>query len=816
MKRFLSLALACMMILPFVLVSKAEDAVSVSIQKGELLAGTAEVIVSGVENPEVFVNDSRVSTRLGNCKLAFSAVGMDTVGGTLHCEEETFSSIAQNDSVYEIAFEKRSFTGEDVVLTYVPASTGFTYGEKLVYGEYNLDDQNVSKVFLYLPDGSKITPDHVILHYPVEGSHEITEVREAYSPQAVFPLGDGWDAETNLGGTTPESPIYISFEFTGLAKRLFKDDSYVASFDTTRLADGEHTLTVQKDGTVLKEVQFAVDNTGPEITLDLSFGAALYGTDFIQFSASDPSGKVKLFGDINGERYFPGDDLKYLYEGNHLLTVTATDVCGNVSIVCKEFRLCKEGEAVDETLEKQSVDAAIDGRTAAYVYNIGTEKKFVFEYLGSTNENGLISVCAFDYGAGAYEEIGVAESGVKSIFRVEEERFISGGEVKISVQPKLCVSVSDTVVWITDTQYYSNFQDLNHVYELMLNYSVELYQKGEAGYVIHTGDIVDTHYDAEKAAEEWQFAHNVHKILDESGMPNGVLAGNHDTGNVPPVLDNYKRYFGKRRYYENLWYGGTPDNNGCHYDLLTIGGEDYLFMYLSNGVEADDLTVAWANAVCEAYPHRTVILCVHPYLDVTGNYVYNPNDPTAYNHSRAYEIAEKIITPNKNVAAVLCGHVHGAKRVQREFGEDRYVWEILSDYQYAEVGKDPQHEENDCSLDGEGYLRLITFGENGSMKQTTYSPLHDDYNFFADEEDTFEVTLQMAEGGVTLQTETAAIYFEKSVPAVAQPESKSGLFVIFLIIGVLVAVDLAGTFIVILVKKRRKLKKHLEEKWNRD
>ena len=207
-----------------------------------------------------------------------------------------------------------------------------------------------------------------------------------------------------------------------------------------------------------------------------------------------------------------------------------------------------------------------------------------------------------------------------------------------------------------------------------------------------------------------------------------------------------------------------------------------------------------------------MILCVHPYLDVTGNYVYNPNDPGAYNHSRAYEIAEKIITPNPNIAAVLCGHVHGAKRVQREFGEGRYVWEILSDYQYAEVGTDPKHEENGSSLDGEGYLRLITFGENGSMIQTTYSPLHDDYNFFADQEDTFEVTLQTAEGDVTLQTEAATIYFEAAKAVIAQPEAKSGLPVILLIVGVLVAVDLAGTLIVLLAKKRKKLKEKLENR----
>ncbi len=816
MKKVLSFIVLLAVILPVTLLAGAKDAITISLQEGEIVSGVKEIIISGIENPKVTVDGNQVDTHLGTCYFGFSAQGMDTVGGTLHCDGEVFDNISQNGSVYGFGFDKRQFAGDDVILTYVPASTGFTYGEEIVYGQYNLDDQNISKAFLTLPDGSRITPDHVILHYPVVGSHETVAVREAYSPQTVFGVGDGWEAETNMGGTLPDSPIYISFEFTGLARRLYSDQSYVASVNTAKLSDGKHVLALTKSGETLSEISFTVDNTGPEIYLELLFGAALIETDSIRFSATDSSGDVKIFADIDGERYFPEDELTYITPGKHLLTVKATDVCGNVSITCAEFTLYQEALSIDESLEKQTVDAVIEGNSSVFTYHIGAEKKFTFEYLGSTNENGMIAVSAYDYVAGVYEELGVAYSGARAVFEVSEERFISGGEVKISVSPKLYVSASDTVVWITDTQYYSNYEDLNGVYELMLNYCVDLYQKNEAGYVIHTGDIVDTHYDADKAATEWLFASNVHKILDEAGVPNGVLAGNHDTGNVPPVLDNYNRYFGKRRYNQNIWYGGTPDNNGCHYDLITIGGEEYLFMYLSNGVEADALTVAWANAVCKAYAHRTVILCVHPYLDVSGSYVYNSNDPGAYNHSRAYEIAEQIIAPNKNVAAVLCGHVHGAQRVQREFGKDRYVWEILSDYQYAELGVDPQHELNGHSLDGEGYLRLITFGDNGLMKQTTYSPLHDDYNFFADDQDTFEVTLQTAAGGVTLQTQIAAIYFEAAKPAMAQPESKSGLAVILLIAGVLIGVDLLGTFIVIFVKKRRKLKKHIAEKMKKE
>ena len=335
-----------------------------------------------------------------------------------------------------------------------------------------------------------------------------------------------------------------------------------------------------------------------------------------------------------------------------------------------------------------------------------------------------------------------------------------------------------------------------------MNYSIGLFDENKAGYLIHTGDIVDTPGSSADALNEWVFANKVHKLLDNAKMPYGVLAGNHDTGNYPPTLDNFKTYFSDTRFSDNLWYGGNIEKNTCHYDLLTIAGEDYLFMYLSNGVEAEPKTIAWANAVCKAYSNRTVIICVHPYLGANGQYVKNDANPSEYNDSRSDEIIEYIIKPNENVAAVLCGHDHGAVRKKLELENGRYVWEILSDYQYAETGNEPNHVINGQKCDGEGYLRLITFGENGEMHQTTYSPLHDDYNFFSEDQDTFTVTLQTKDG-VELISEEAALYIERDTKApITIDDGKEPPITLIAVIAICVLALAGGAFF--FVKKKSK------------
>ncbi|MBO7161592.1 MAG: metallophosphoesterase [Clostridia bacterium] len=772
----------------------ADNEVVVNINAGDTVSGAVEFMAHGMENLQISIDGVSVGAGIGKPYFSFKAEGLEYGGGNVYYGDVSLTSLPSTSGTFKMVFDENILENGDAVLTYIAASGGFSYPELPVYGTYNLDDQSIANVSVILPNGKPVAPSSVILYYPVEGTNQVTEVTEEYDPLKTYNIGDGWNASTNLGGSTPNTPIYVSFVFADLLNEIKNQTGSVAVFDTSTLEDGEHTLTVTCEGENVKEIKFFTDNTGPSINFDFKFGTVIYKDTVFEFSAEDLSGEAKIKADIDGEFYHSGRTLEWISEGRHLLTLTATDKYGNQSTFCTEFVMCdREDSIINESMQVQTSSPVIDGRGEEYTFDIGNSKYFVFKYKGSTSENRSVSVSAFDWEAEQYVQIGTAQSGAETEIRVEDLKYISDGKVKIIVKPDIYVSESNTVVWITDTQYYSNFEDLNNVYELILNYSVDLYKNGKAGYLIHTGDIVDTFIPADKAQSEWKFADKVHEILDNANMPNGVLAGNHDTNNTPADLTYFNRYFGKGRFFRNNWYGGSLDNNSCHYDLVTIGDTDYLFLFISNGIEADERTVAWANAVCKAYPDRSVILCTHSYLDTDGTYVSNLQDVNAYNHSRAKEIMENIIVPNENIVAVLCGHVHGTCRVQRDLGNGRYVWEILSDYQYAETGTAPTHTANGCDLDGEGYIRLISFGENGKMNQTTYSPLHDDYNFFKEDDDTFEVTLQTKDAAVKLNTETAEIYFE--------PEAEFNTAVLVIIIG---AALIIGVISARIIRKKRK------------
>jgi len=795
--------LALILLLSLSTSSFASSELKVNISDGETIAGEFGFLASGGDDIRFAIDGKTVGAGETHPTLWFATSGVEYKGATLYLGKREFKADEHNVEEFQLSLKKGYLESGEVILTYVPWSDNFFFGEGTEYGKYNLDDQSVAKISMILPSGEAIAPDELILHYPTVGSGVIREERVEYNDKKSYAIGDGWSATTGLGGTTPDVPIYISFVFKDLLNKVAAAKGFLATCDTTKLSDGEHTLTLTC-GNAKKDVGSIVDNTAPTISLPFSFGDVAYRDTLVEVSATDSSGDVTVKADVDGKAFVSGRDLSRFNLGKHLLTVAVTVKLGNSSVACVEFTVSETAEELGDGFEAIVSDPKISGDSAEYVYNVGKKTKFTFEYLGTSSERGEISILVFDNEKGEYTELATAFSDAKCVVTVDDTKYIADGEVRIKVLPKKYVSVSDTVVWITDTQYYSKFENLRNVYDLILEYSVGLFKEDKAGYLIHTGDIVDTPGSSNAAILEWAFASKSHKILDKAGLPYGVLAGNHDTNNFPPDLENYKKNFGSSRFDDTEWYGGNIDNNTCHYDLLTIAGVDYLFLYLSNGVEAEQKTIAWANAVLKGYRDRTAIICTHAYLGANGKYVENSADPTQYNDSRAEEIIENIIKPNENVVAVLCGHDHGAVRKKLELDGGRYVWEILSDYQYAETGKEPNNVINGETCDGEGYLRLITFEENGAMHQTTYSPLHDDYNFFSDDEDTFSIELQKVGKNVTLTTQSATLYVEADADSSGQnPITEGDKLPIEVIVIAAVCVLAAIGVAVLFIKKKK-------------
>ena len=262
-----------------------------------------------------------------------------------------------------------------------------------------------------------------------------------------------------------------------------------------------------------------------------------------------------------------------------------------------------------------------------------------------------------------------------------------------------------TIAWMSDPQHYS--EEFPEKYYAMTEFLRDSGEEMHLAYVINTGDLVND----PTVPEQWNVADKAQSAIDE--IPNGVLAGNHDV--LPPVgYTEFCKRFGEDRYAGRPWYGGSYENNRGHYDLLTIGKTDYLFVYM--GFEPDQNAIRWVKSVFDAYPDRVGILCLHDYYT---------KQLTLSDDGKKWH--DQVVKKTKNLYMVLCGHKYGSYCFPESFDDDRdgkpdrTVYQMLFNYQAT------KHD------GGDSYLRLIQFNEaEGTMRNLTYSPLLDDFNRFDD------------------------------------------------------------------------------------
>ena len=261
-----------------------------------------------------------------------------------------------------------------------------------------------------------------------------------------------------------------------------------------------------------------------------------------------------------------------------------------------------------------------------------------------------------------------------------------------------------TLLWTTDTQWYS------FAYPEILTHQndwvVENYERLGIEYIFHTGDFVDLPHET----AQWEVATKEYAKWDAAKIPYGVLAGNQDLDGEDQ--DAYSSYFGRSRYDQNPWYGGDYQDNKGHYDLMTLGGVEFLFLYMSYGTPKD-ADIAWMNGVLQQYENRIAFLMFHEFLDAEGN-------RTAVGNT----YFEQVVLPNPNVRMVLCGHNYNSARRADGIDDDgdgisdRTVHQIIGNYQDTPKG-------------GNGYMRFMECDvEAGTISCRTYSPYLEDFNYF--------------------------------------------------------------------------------------
>ncbi|MEV0157004.1 LamG-like jellyroll fold domain-containing protein [Micromonospora sp. NPDC050686] len=310
-------------------------------------------------------------------------------------------------------------------------------------------------------------------------------------------------------------------------------------------------------------------------------------------------------------------------------------------------------------------------------------------------------------------------------------------------------------------------------------------------YTAHTGDITENDYTNplatdsngnllrpgldEQVTKEFQFTADAQRTLDQAGLVNQVIAGNHDNqgGNETGPTSRFNTYYGPERYYESakLWPAGakasyhawdeTTDDSGAvvtrgrdnqnNYVLFSAGGLDFVAVGLSYGVtqaEAD-----WASSVFQRYRDRNGILLTHAYIAPSGA----PDGRGANFSTDGSRAFSTIVTANPNVFLVLAGHEHGVgTNLKTGVGVTvaHNVVELLADYQFykmtaGELWPEKVDANGNLDLDGDGtidhrkgdllqfgasFLRLLQIDvDRARMSVDTYSPMLD--NFGATEYD---------------------------------------------------------------------------------
>ncbi len=677
-------------------------------------------------------------------------------------------------------------------ITLRPETGSGYYNTDLIYGKFNEDDFELLSFELLAADGEKIAFDFY-KYMPIANSAGVTPVSAEYNGKSVK-VGDGWIQETYMGGNTPDVPVMVGMRF----ESGFNSGKIIYEIDTTELPEGENVIKfyVPETGKYLDETDtIIVNNQAPRAEIAFAGREYLTSNDDLTITFSDSvSGFSKAYVTLDDRKvytaYKAGEyDLSSakISDGRHTLCVYTKDKLGNegyayaffeyasnapVSPVYENGAISGEGDIYGARLIKNinlylggnaacgDALGCTDERLAAFDEmddGFSPYQSFLIDLEGvdsdtvyinctsQTGNGGKYAVLAWNYAANEWEKLAAAASGtaVTVPLVIKESGYASGDKARVRIAPELIGNGSDTILWHTDTQYYSTFDDLNFLYQSISEYTVEQYKAGNIAYALYTGDFVDDARTREEAEKEYAVADKMQKIIDDAGVPNGVLAGNHDVEHDKLNYEYYHKYFPASRYSSQECFGGAINQNECHYDLISLGGYDFVILCFGYGKNADPDTVAWANAVLKAYPNRNAILATHEYINAQGMLLSD----------KARTMLNEIAFANENVKMILCGHSEGACSQWREVpGSDRKILEILHDYQFAELNRGPQHIINNCTCDGEGFVRLLTVTTSGQLVFRTYSPYYDIENYYAQYIDNNVYQLDLISNTQTVKT----------------------------------------------------------------
>ena len=277
-----------------------------------------------------------------------------------------------------------------------------------------------------------------------------------------------------------------------------------------------------------------------------------------------------------------------------------------------------------------------------------------------------------------------------------------------------------SVVLLPDTQFYSCAYP--EVFTAQTRWIVEQHEHRAIGLALHTGDVVDRNI-----ASQWQVAGDALELLDGK-VPYLVALGNHD-------VDRIRNSLASRYLRSQSGRGGTaavtyrsPDSLDNAYVTIELGGERWLFISIEYG--ARDEVVRWGQDVLERHDGVPTVLITHAYLFAEAQRYdrQQPGEQRAHPDIHGFDkeagvadgqdLYSGLVEPYDQVRLVMSGHVipHGIARSTAVRDSGAVVHEVLTNFQRCPS----------CPCEpvrgGNGYLRLLEFGPDGSVAVSTYSP----------------------------------------------------------------------------------------------
>lgn len=647
----------------------------------------------------------------------------------------------------------------DVTLRFWSGTYGATIDEYLMPGA-NREDFKVTELALRLINGNIYYP--VLIGPDDEATSAKTNLSTEYT--AVHSIGDsaGWCPYMDVSFSVPAA------EVTAVGTEL----------DTTKLADGVHTLTVT-NGTSTKEVNFIVDNTAPVINMSIKDGDILTGKITLNPQVTDTNTLEEVLVTLDGEQIdTPYETTAYnLSEGSHTLMVYASDAAGNESVQTVEFTVSN----ASVTLKEAGTTDITDSSATLYLTleNCVSDTKAVFYKaeqvdtgsITTNTESGILPYIQYTINVGDVKDDDVilanwdgtasnsddthastmfvlntenggwdsiaqadAEGSIKEA-SFKAENHVKDGIATVIVQCSADSALPDldsTTDGVVNTNENWDGTDIPENYDFCIAWETDTQYYAEEWqyhylnmnqWIVDKADELNIKYvihtgdivDDYDMIYEWENADEAMQIFDKAGMAYGMLGGNHDVAGGAKDYGNYGKYFGEERFASQPTYGGSYENNKGHYDLISENGQDLIILYMSWDIYQEEID--WMNEVLQKYSDRKAILCFHTYTNVT----YKTESLLDY---FGQMVQKYVVAENPNVIAVLNGHYHGSSYETAMFDDDgdgkydRTVYQICTDYQAGFEG-------------GSEYIKFLYFDiDNDKIYMNSYSPYLDDFNYY--------------------------------------------------------------------------------------